>query len=255
MSAEALSCERVGVRFGEFAALDDVSLDFEPGKIHSIIGPNGAGKTTLINVLSGGIRPSGGCVRMGTRDITASGRHRRAGLGIGRSFQTVNLFPGLSVFENLRLGAQARRFRLQPFWRPVEGLAGVRDDAERVLDVVGLGALRDRPAGELSHGDQRALELGLTLTTDPSILLLDEPLAGIGHNAVQSAVRMIREVARGRTVLLIEHNMDIVMSISDRIVVLVGGRVLAIGDPATIRTDARVRDAYLGRDGDDGAAT
>jgi len=244
----ALRCEHVDVRFGALRAVADVSLDFSGGGIQSVIGPNGAGKTTLINVLSGRQPPSAGRVFLGDRDITASGAHKRARLGIGRSFQITKVFAGMTVFENLRLAAQARMFRRQPLWRSVEHYPGLATQADAVAEEIGLARLRDRPAELLSHGDQRALELGITLMTSPGILLLDEPLAGVGEKEVDQTIALIAALAKGRTVILVEHNIDVVMRVSDRVVVMNEGRVLACGTPAEVRNDPAVRTAYLGED-------
>jgi len=244
----ALRCEHVDVRFGALRAVADVSLDFSGGGIQSVIGPNGAGKTTLINVLSGRQPPSAGRVFLGDRDITASGAHKRARLGIGRSFQITKVFADMTVFENLRLAAQARMFRRQPLWRSVEHYPGLATQADAVAEEIGLARLRDRPAELLSHGDQRALELGITLMTSPGILLLDEPLAGVGEKEVDQTIALIAALAKGRTVILVEHNIDVVMRVSDRVVVMNEGRVLACGTPAEVRNDPAVRTAYLGED-------
>ncbi len=226
--AAALACEAVTVRFGALIALDKVSLNFLGVGIHSVIGPNGAGKTTLINVLSGRQRPSEGRVVLDGQDITSMQAFLRARSGIGRSFQITKIFPTLSVFENLRLAAQAR--------------------AERVAIDIGLQGFRDAPAEQLSHGDQRALELGITLMTEPTILLLDEPLAGVGEHEIDRTMALIERVARGRTVILIEHNIDVVMKVSHRVIVMDQGAVLSIGTPDEVRRDPAVRKAYLGDD-------
>ncbi|NYZ16134.1 ABC transporter ATP-binding protein [Azospirillum sp. RWY-5-1] len=246
VASPAIACEGVTVAFGDFVALRNVSLAFAPGRLAALIGPNGAGKTTLINVLSGQIRPTAGRVLLGGRDVTRLAPHARARTGLGRSFQIVTIFPEMTVMENLRLGAQARAFGLQPFWRAVDGWRALRERAEACAETVGLAAKLHSPAGSLSHGEQRALELGLTLTTDPAVLLLDEPLAGVGHSEIDRSVALIERVRQGRTVLLIEHNMDVVMSISDEVVVMTGGELLARGTPAEMRADARVRAGYLG---------
>ena len=239
-------CEDVTVRFGALLAVDRASIEFAGGGLHSVIGPNGAGKTTLINVLSGRQLPSEGRVQLGGMDITARPAFERARLGIGRSFQITKIFPTLSVFENLRLGAQARAFGMQPFWRAVESFGELSDAANRVAADIGLEAMKDRPADQLSHGDQRALEIGITLMTDPVILLLDEPLAGVGEHEIGRTTALIRRIAAGRTVILVEHNVGVVMEVSDRIIVMNQGAVLSVGTPEQIRRDPAVRAAYLG---------
>ncbi len=245
MSA-ALECRNVTVRFGSFTAIDSVSLAFAPGKLYSVIGPNGAGKTTLINVLSGRLQANAGAVRLEGRDVSADPPHLRARRGLGRSFQITKLFAGLTVFESLRLAGLARFFRLQPFWRPIGTYRAVNAAADAMLETLGLTHRRDTIAEQLSHGDQRALEVGLSLMTQPRVLLLDEPLAGVGQHEIERAVALIERVRVGRTVILIEHNMRAVMRLSDRIVVMVRGRVLASGTPQEIQADAEVRSAYLG---------
>lgn len=244
----AMRCGAVSVRFGALAAVNDVSLDFETGRFHSVIGPNGAGKTTLINVLSGRQPPTSGKVFMNGIDITSVEAHERARRGIGRSFQITKVFAGMTVFENLRLAAQARVFRIQPSWRPVQHYSAIADEAHAMIDDIGLAQFRNHPADLLSHGDQRALELGITLMTDPAILLLDEPLAGVGEKEIPRTMEVITRVAKGRTVILIEHNIDVVMSVSDRVVVMNQGAVLSDGTPDQVRRDPAVREAYLGED-------
>jgi branched-chain amino acid transport system ATP-binding protein len=243
-----MRCGAVSVRFGALAAVNDVSLDFETGRFHSVIGPNGAGKTTLINVLSGRQPPTSGKVFMNGIDITSVAAHERARRGIGRSFQITKVFAGMTVFENLRLAAQARVFRIQPSWRPVQHYSAIADEAHAMIDDIGLAQFRNHPADLLSHGDQRALELGITLMTDPAILLLDEPLAGVGEKEIARTMEVITRVAKGRTVILIEHNIDVVMRVSDRVVVMNQGAVLSDGTPDQVRRDPAVREAYLGED-------
>jgi branched-chain amino acid transport system ATP-binding protein len=241
-----LSCQDVSVRFGDFTAVDRTSIDFEEGRICAVIGPNGAGKTTLLNVLAGRVGVSSGRVLLRGRDITRTAPHRRANAGIGRSFQIVSLFGEMTVFENFRVAAQARRGGLQPFWKPIGSDANLLQRAEHYLEQVGLADKRDRVAGTLSHGDQRAMEIGLALVTDPPVLLLDEPLAGMGHSELSKGIELLQRVIARRTVVLVEHNMDLVMNISDEIAVLVAGRVLVKDVPARIRENEEVRRAYLG---------
>ena len=242
----ALECRDVTVRFGAFTAIDGVSLAFAGERLYSIIGPNGAGKTTLLNVLSGRLNAATGAVLLDERDITGLPAHVRARRGIGRSFQITKLFAGLTVFESLRLAGLSRFFRLQPFWRPIGTYKEVGRAADAMLEVIGLGHRRDTIAEQLSHGDQRALEMGLSLMTEPRVLLLDEPLAGVGQHEIERAVALIERVRAGRTVVLIEHNMRAVMRLSDQVVVMVRGRVLASGTPNEIQADRHVRAAYLG---------
>lgn len=246
MTAPALSCRDVTVRFGDFTALAGVSLDVAAGATIALIGPNGAGKTTLINALSGRVALTGGTIALDGRDITGLPAHARARAGLGRSFQIINIFPDMTVEQNLRIGAQAHRFRLQPFWRPAAAWPELAAQARAMAEMVGLADMLDQPVGRLSHGRQRALELGLTLMAEPRVLLLDEPLAGVGRQELAATVALIDRVRRGRTVLLIEHNMDVVMALSDEIVVMMAGQMLMRGDPASVRADPTVRRAYLG---------
>jgi branched-chain amino acid transport system ATP-binding protein len=242
----ALECRDVAVRFGAFTAIDGVSLAFTTGRLYGVIGPNGAGKTTLLNVLSGRLYADSGRVLLDGRDVTGIPAHALARLGLGRSFQITKLFAGLTVFESLRLSGLGRFFRLQPFWRPIGSYRAVAAAADEMLETIGLADRRDTVAEQLSHGDQRALEVGLSLMTEPRVLLLDEPLAGVGQHEVERAVALIERVRAGRTVVLIEHNMPAVMRLSEEIVVMVRGRILASGTPEAIRRDPAVRAAYLG---------
>ncbi|QCI66938.1 ABC transporter ATP-binding protein [Phreatobacter stygius] len=248
MTGGALRCEDIQVAFGGLKAVAGVSFAFEPNRLYGLIGPNGAGKTTLMNALSGHATLSGGKVFLDDRDITRLPIHARTRAGLGRSFQITKIFAGMTVLENLELGAFAHRHRVQPFWLPAGRFPRVREDAEKVLEQVGLASLAHMPAENLSHGDQRALEVGLTLLSDPRVLLLDEPLAGVGHDRLEQAIGLIRRVVAGRTVLLIEHNMDVVMQVSDAIVVMVQGQLLASGSPDQVKANPAVRSAYLGED-------
>lgn len=248
MTAGTLACENIQVSFGGLKAVNGVSFDFAPGRLYGLIGPNGAGKTTLMNALSGHAALSGGQVRLDGVDVTGLSVHERTRNGLGRSFQITKIFAGMSVLENLQIAAFAHRYRLLPFWLPAGRFKTIRTEAERVLEQVGLTALAHRPAEFLSHGDQRALEVGLTLLSNPRVLLLDEPLAGVGHDHLERAIDLIGRIVTDRTVLLIEHNMDVVMQVSDEIVVMVQGQLLASGSPAEIRANPAVRAAYLGED-------
>ena len=243
-----MRCEDIEVSYGAFKAVSGVSYEFKSGLLYGLIGPNGAGKTTLMNALSGRAQLSNGRVFLNEKDITGQSPHARTWAGLGRSFQITQIFPEMTVFENLRLAAQAHRFRLQPFWRPIGHYKQIAEDAERVLEEISLEKFGHTDAGSLSHGDQRALEIGLALLSDPKMLLLDEPLAGVGHDVAEKSVELIRRVSQGRTVLLIEHNMDVIMEISDEIIVMLSGEILAAGSAETIRLDPQVRSAYLGED-------
>ncbi|MBP7063218.1 ABC transporter ATP-binding protein [Ferrovibrio sp.] len=243
---QALSCQGISVRFGHFQALNNVSLDLPPGQTLALIGPNGAGKTTLINALSGRVAMAAGRIQLGDADISSMPVHRRAAAGLGRSFQIINIFEQMTVLENLRLAAQPRGFRRQPFWRSVAAWPFLAERARQVAAEVGLEAELDLPVAMLSHGKQRAVELGLALMTEPSVLLLDEPLAGVGQAEIEATMALLDRVRRGRSVLLVEHNMDAVMRIADEIVVMIGGEILMRGTPDAVCRDPEVRRLYLG---------
>jgi branched-chain amino acid transport system ATP-binding protein len=233
-------------RFGALAAVDSVSFALERGELHAVIGPNGAGKSTFLNLLSGELRASSGLVRFKGEDITRATPDRISRLGIGRSYQSANVFPELSCAECAWLAAQSRARTSMLFFRSAGKYAGASARAERALHDCKLWERRGNPARELSYGEQRQLELAMILATEPELLLLDEPLAGLGHDESISVIALLREVSRGRTLVLVEHDMDAVFSMADRITVLAGGRVLETGSPAQIRKSRAVREAYLG---------
>jgi len=242
-----LRTRELSKRFGANAAVDGVDLDVRAGTLHAIIGPNGAGKTTLFNMLSGELRPSGGTITFAERDISRLDATSRSQLGIGRSFQRTNVFPKLSAFENVRLAAQSRTRQSFAFWRNAASLEAVNERAGRALDEIGLLPQRERPAAELAGGDQRLLELAITLATDPVLLLLDEPSQGLSPEDARRLIDRIGALAERYTIVLIEHNMPLVMHLAHEITVMNFGRVLARGTPAEIRADPVVRAAYLGR--------
>ncbi|RME62697.1 MAG: ABC transporter ATP-binding protein [Caldilineae bacterium] len=234
--------------FGALAAVDGVTMQVRAGSFHSIIGPNGAGKTTFFNLLSGNLPPTGGTILFKGRDITHLPDHRMAHLGIGRSFQVTNIFPNLTVLENIRLAAQAVGRDNFRFWRHRFHFRAYLDRAWEVMEQVGLVERAHMPARTLPHGDQRKLELGMLLAPDPEVLLLDEPTAGMASEQVPELLRLIDKI-RGdgqKTILLVEHNMHVVMSVSDVITVMHQGKVLAEGSPAEIAGNAEVQRAYLG---------
>ena len=241
-----LECSDVSVRFGAFVAVSGLSYQFKPGKVYGLIGPNGAGKTTLMNAIVGRQSLASGTIRLNGRDVTGLDVPSRARLGLGRSFQITKIFSGMSVFENLRLAAQMTAFRWQPVWRPASSYREIADQARAMLAEIDLERHAETEADQLSHGDQRALELGLTLITRPTVLLLDEPLAGVGHQGARGAVALLERVIRGRTVLLIEHNMEALMRIAEDVLVMAGGQLIAHGPPSDIRRNEDVRAAYLG---------
>jgi branched-chain amino acid transport system ATP-binding protein len=235
-------------RFGALAAVDGVSLAFQEGRVHAVIGPNGAGKSTFLNLLSGELRATSGQIRFRGEDVTRATPDRLSRIGIGRSYQTANLFPGLSCAGCVWLAAQSRLRSSMLFFRPAERYAEVGARAGRALEASGLAQRHATVAGQLSYGEQRQLEIAMMLATEPSLLLLDEPLAGLGHDEALRVVDLLRKVARGRTVVLVEHDMDAVFSVSDAVTVLVDGRVLITGSPAEIRASTAVREAYLGEE-------
>jgi len=240
-----LRTERLTRAFGSLLAVDRVDLAIRQGELRSIIGPNGAGKTTFFRLISGEMAPSSGRIWFGDREITGLPQHTVARLGIAKSYQITNVFPRLSVHENVRVAVQgpARAF---DFWSRADRLDDVRDRATALLQTVGLTAKRDEPAAHLSHGEKRHLEIGIALASDPALLLLDEPTAGMSPEETDETMRLIRELAAGRTVILVEHKMKVVMRISDRITVLHQGQVLAEGTPEEIRNNDRVQQTYLG---------
>ncbi|HEU5320680.1 MAG TPA: ABC transporter ATP-binding protein [Methylomirabilota bacterium] len=234
--------------FGGLRALDGVSLAAGAGERLVVLGPNGAGKTTLFNLITGLLRPSAGRIRLFDRDVTALPTHRRARLGLGRTFQITTLFPRLTVRENVLLavqGADPARFTLL---RPLAAYPHLGERAERLLDEWGLAARRDVPTRELSYGEQRQVELLLALAGRPRVLLLDEPTAGLSPAETAAVAAMIGRFPREVTLLLIEHDMDVALELADRVVVLHQGRVLAEGRTDRIREDARVAEIYLGLD-------
>ena len=246
MAEPVMRVVQLSKHFGGLAAVGGVSLELNARQVHAVIGPNGAGKTTLINLLSGDLRPSGGRIDLGKREITGLSPDRIARMGVGRSYQKTNIFADFSAFENCRLAAQARHAPAPSFFRGALRHAALNEAAERALAVVGLGHRRAATAGILSHGEQRQLEIAMTLATGPSVLLLDEPLAGMGAEESRSMVDLIRRLAETHAVLLVEHDMDAVFSVASVLMVMVNGRVLASGPPAEIRDNPAVQEAYLG---------
>ncbi len=242
-----LSVSGLVKRFGGHRAVDGVDLEVASGEVVCILGPNGAGKTTLFNLLTKDLPPSAGTIRFEGRDVTALPPHRVARLGIGRSYQITSVFPELSVEENVRLAAyrQDHAGRLV-FWRRADRFR--RDEARtrELLERVGLAALRHEPAGRISYGDQRLLEIAITLAAGPRLLLLDEPTSGLSQEETGRVGTLIHSLARTYTVVMIEHKMDVVMRISDRLVVMDRGRVIADGTPEAVSRDPAVRTAYFG---------
>jgi branched-chain amino acid transport system ATP-binding protein len=245
MAPPIVRTERLTRNFGSLMAVAHVDFAVERGELRSIIGPNGAGKTTFFRLISGEMAPSAGRIWFDGREITGMPQHRVSRLGVSKSYQITNIFPHLSVLENVRVAAQTYRLAFD-FWGRAAALDDIRDKAGAILKQVGLWDKRALMAAHLSHGEQRHLELGIALSTDPALLLLDEPTAGMSPEETDETIHLIRRIAEGRTVILIEHKMKVVMNISDRITVLHQGQVLADGTPAEIRANLRVQQTYLG---------
>ncbi|MCU0968570.1 MAG: ABC transporter ATP-binding protein [Rubrivivax sp.] len=241
-----LACSGLTRRFGGLAAVDGVTLGFAVGEVHAVIGTNGAGKSTLVNMLSGEIPASAGTVTLDGVDITAWPQPRRARAGIGRSYQRTTIFPEFTVFENCRLAAQAAHPRPWAVWEPAAACPAAGAVAREVLEVAGLADAAERPAGALSHGGKRQLEIAMCLATRPRVLLLDEPLAGMGAEETDRMLGVLDALKPGHAILLVEHDMDAVFRIADRITVMVNGQVIASGAPQAIRADRGVQVAYLG---------
>jgi branched-chain amino acid transport system ATP-binding protein len=232
--------------FAGFRAVSEVSLTVETGQIAAVIGPNGAGKSTLFNLITGHLRPDSGVVRLDGRDITGAPPYRICRMGIGRSFQRTNIFTKLTVFENLQAAFLVHRGRGRDFWSRAETL--YRAETAALLESIGLADQRDTVAGTLSYGNQKQLELGLALASDPALLLLDEPTAGMSATETHDTIRLIERIAgeRSLTLLFTEHDMDVVFQIAQKIAVLHQGRIIADGSPGEVRVDPEVRRVYLG---------
>jgi branched-chain amino acid transport system ATP-binding protein len=241
-----LELNEVSKRFGGVVATDKVTLDVAQGEVHALIGPNGAGKTTLIGQISGSLATDSGAIRFLDRDVTSLPQHERVRIGLARSYQITSIFKRFSVLDNLALAVQARSGSSFSFWRPVAAEAALFDDARVIADQVGLSKKIGAMAFTLAHGEQRALEVGLALATRPRLVLLDEPMAGMGPEESLRMISLIGAIRASATVLLVEHDMDAVFRLADRITVLVNGRVIATGKPDAIRSDPEVRRAYLG---------
>jgi branched-chain amino acid transport system ATP-binding protein len=241
-----LEIEDLSKRFGGVVASDAIALAVPQGELHAIIGPNGAGKTTLISQLAGEIAPDAGHIRFAGRDITALPIFRRSQLGLARSFQITSLFLDFTVLDNVALAVQAHAGHSFRFWRDARSQAELRTPARAALARVGLAGRADVIVSKLSHGEHRQLEIAMALATTPRMLLLDEPMAGMGPDESARMVKTLRELKRELTILLIEHDMEAVFALADRITVLVYGRIIASGTPEAIRANAEVRQAYLG---------
>jgi branched-chain amino acid transport system ATP-binding protein len=248
MTEPLLSVQDLSKSYGALKVTQDVSLDVHEGQLHAIIGPNGAGKTTLISQLSGQLRPDSGRVVYAGHDITRLDMAGRVRLGLARSFQLTTLLPSFSVLENVALAVQARNGSSFRFLRPAASEQALNDQAMACLADVGLADRSRRLAGSLSHGEKRQLELAVALATRPRLLLLDEPLAGTGHEEAAHLVEMFGRLKNRVTMVLIEHDMDAVFALADMVSVLVYGQIVASGTPSDVRADAKVRAAYLGEE-------
>lgn len=234
--------------FGGLVATDNVSLEVEAGEVHALIGPNGAGKTTLIGQITGELKADGGQILFAGRDITRMAAHKRSHLGLARSFQITNLCPDFTVLENVMLAVQAHAGHSYRLWKNAVTETDLLEPALAALKTVGLQKRADVITASLSHGEQRQVELAVALATRPKMLLLDEPMAGMGAEETASMVKMLKGLKKNLTMLLVEHDMDTVFALADRISVLVYGRVIATGTPKQIRDNAKVREAYLGEE-------
>ena len=246
MSEAIVATHGLSRRFGGLLAVNDVALELHRGKLHAVLGPNGAGKTTLINLLSGDLPASSGSIRYRGEEIVRLPPDRRSRIGIGRSYQKTNIFPAFTAFENCRLAAQSRTPRVLHVFADALGYEPVCEAARRALEAAGLDGRAGAIASALSHGEQRQLEIAMVLATAPDVLLLDEPLAGMGAEEVGRMVALLQKLTPDNAILLVEHDMDAVFAVADVITVMVNGQVLESGPPAQIRASAAVRQAYLG---------
>lgn len=251
MSTPVLSIKGLVKRFGGITATDHVDFDVLPGEVHAIIGPNGAGKTTLISQLAGELRPDAGRIEFNGREISGDSVPARSMLGLGRSYQISQVFREFTALENVMLAVQAHAGTSFSFLRPAINETALTGPAAEALELVGLGARQNEPAAAMAHGEHRQLELAMTLATSPKLLLLDEPMAGMSQAESESMIALLKRLKGKYAIALIEHDMDAVFALADRITVLVYGKVIACGAPADIRNNPAVKDAYLG-DQDEG---
>lgn len=241
-----LSARGLGKDFAGFTAVNNVDLDVEHARIHALIGPNGAGKTTVFNLLTKFLQPTRGQITLLGQDITRTAPDKVARLGLVRSFQISAVFPHLTVRENVKVALQRPAGLATQFWLPLSSLDRLNARADALIDQLGLGRWRDHRAADLSYGRKRVLEIATTLALEPEVLLLDEPMAGMGQEDVQMVAEIIRNVATERAVLMVEHNLNVVADICDHVTVLQRGEIIARGDYATVSSDPRVRTAYMG---------
>jgi branched-chain amino acid transport system ATP-binding protein len=248
MSEALLAATQLTKRFGGLAAVNDVSLALHRGRIHAVIGPNGAGKSTLTNLLSGDLPPTSGRVTLAGHDVTSWSPERVARAGLGRSYQKTNIFLPFTVWENVRLAAQSRQPHAARWLHLAAGFGETNERAGRALELAGLTARRNAIAGAISHGEQRQLEIAMTLATGPRVLLLDEPLAGMGTMEAERMVQLLLNIKPDHAMMLVEHDMDAVFALADQLTVMVNGQVIASGTPPQVRADANVQAAYLGEE-------
>lgn len=245
-SRPVLELRKITKSFGTIEIIRGVNLTVTRGQRHALIGPNGAGKSTLFNLISGHYTPTSGEVLLDGAPISGLAPHVINRRGLSRSFQITNLFPRMSVRENLRVSVMGRHGHRLTLFRPVQSLKAVNSEVDQLLDRLRLGQRRDVLAGELGYSEQRVLEIGMALATDPSVLILDEPTAGMSREESAYIVNLIRTVTEGRTLVVVEHDMSVVFALADQVSVLVYGQIIATGDPATVRSDKKVQEAYLG---------
>lgn len=248
MTEVLLSARGLTKRFGGLAAVNDVTLDLARERIHAVIGPNGAGKSTLTNLLSGDQVPTAGTVTLAGRDVTGWSPERISRAGLGRSYQKTNIFLPFTVWENVRLAAQSRTPHAARWLKLAGNVREANERAERALELAGLQARRGHVAGAASHGEQRQLEIAMTLATSPRVLLLDEPLAGMGTAEAERMVELLLRLKKDHAMMLVEHDMDAVFTLADHLTVMVNGQVIASGTPAQVRADPQVQSAYLGEE-------
>jgi branched-chain amino acid transport system ATP-binding protein len=248
MAGASLTLKDLFLRFGGLVATDNVCLDVPPGELHAIIGPNGAGKSTLIAQLGGDRRPNSGTIKFDGEDVTHLPPHLRAARGLGRSFQITRIFREFSALANVALAVQVRSGHSMRFWAAARRQAELTEPALRILERVGLGSRAHILASDLAHGEKRALEMAIALAVQPRLLLLDEPIAGMGPEEAAKMIALLHQLKGQFTILLVEHDMDAVFSLADRVSVLVYGKIIATGTPDEIRANAEVRRAYLGED-------
>jgi branched-chain amino acid transport system ATP-binding protein len=249
MAETILKTENLTKRFGGLVAVDKVNLELVKGEVHAILGPNGAGKSTLVNLLSGDMTSTEGTITFEGKDLTGLPPYVISHYGLGRSFQKTNIFPKLSCLENVWLAAQSRQKTSMRFFRPARRMKEVEQLTLSSLEKCGLLAQKDVIASSMSYGEQRQLEIGMMLATQPRLLLMDEPMAGMGKEESEMLVQLIKDLAKDYTLLLIEHDMDAVFAVANRLTVMVNGRVLETGTPDQIRSSQQVQEAYLGSEG------